>query len=122
MSNDDLPRSHSEQTDSTKLGETIGDLDPTGDAYPAEAPLGVEDPDIRADGSIARDDVETRDARQRPETGDRPPRDETRHDIMDTSTDPDRLDDESEMLGIESDSDSDAAEVTAIHELPDERR
>jgi hypothetical protein len=88
-------QSSAEQTDPTILGETVGQQDRPGDSYPPDEPLGVEDPSILHDGSIAPDDVETRAQREQPEQrqGD---------------------------AGAEGDDADRAAEVVAVHEIPEE--
>ncbi len=122
MTDANAPQSHSEQTDSTKLGETVGQVDNPGDIYPPDQPLGVEDPSILGDGSIATDDVETRSEREQPEVGDAPPKtDELGHDLLDPSDDPDRLDDEEQLVARHGDDADSAAEVAAVHEVPSDR-
>jgi hypothetical protein len=69
MTDADQPRSHSEQTDPAKLGETGARAERPGEPYPPDEPLGVDDPSILGDGRIARDDVATRTTRERPEPG-----------------------------------------------------
>jgi hypothetical protein len=69
MTDADQPRSHSEQTDPATLGETGARAERPDEPYPPEEPLGVDDPSILGDGRIARDDVETRATRERPEVG-----------------------------------------------------
>jgi len=122
MTDSNAPQSHAEQTDSTKLGETVGQADRPGDIYPPDEPLGVEDPSILADGWITTDDVESRSEREEPEVGDAPPKvDELGHDLLDPSADPDRLDDEEQLVATQgSDADS-AAEVVAVHEIPSDQ-
>ena len=122
MTDSNAPQSHAEQTDSTKLGETVGQADRPGDIYPPDEPLGVEDPSILADGWITTDDVESRSEREEPEVGDAPPEvDELGHDLLDPSADPDRLDDEEQLVATQgSDADS-AAEVVAVHEIPSDQ-
>lgn len=124
MSNDDLPRSHAEETDSTKLGESVGQADRSGDIFPPEQPLAVGDPGIRSDGSIAPDDVDIRDRREQPERVDTetPQVADLGHDLLDPSADPDRLDDEAEMIADEGDDADAAAEVAAVHVVPENRR
>lgn len=120
MSNNPLPRSHSEETDSTKLGETVGQVDRSGDVFPPDEPSAVDDPNIRADGSIAPDDVGTRAERERPEVGvdDVQEGNEFGHDLLDPSDDPDTLDDEAEMIATEGEDANGAAEVAAVHVQP----
>ena len=69
MTDANQPKSHAEQTDPTKLGETVGQRDRPGDEYPPEQPLAAADPSILQDGRISRDDVETRSEREQPEVG-----------------------------------------------------
>jgi hypothetical protein len=116
------PQSHAEQTDPTKLGESVGQADRPGDIYPPDEPLGVEDPSILDDGRIARDDVETRSERERPEVGaDHDGGADIGHDLLDPSDDPDRLDDEEQLVASYGDDADTAAEVAAVHEVPSER-
>lgn len=124
MSNTDLPRSHAEATDATKLGETVGQADRSGDVFPPDEPLAVDDPGIRADGSIAPDDVDTRDAREQPEVGadDVARSDEPGHDLLEPSPDPDVLDDEAQAIATEGTDADAAAEVAAVHVTPEDRR
>ncbi len=117
------PQSAAEATDPTKLGETVGQHDRPGDIYPPDEPLGVEDPSILDDGRIATDDVETRERRQQPEqsaqagkAGDA----DIGHDLLDPSDDPDRLDDEEQLVATRSSDADSAAEVAAVHEVPAE--
>jgi hypothetical protein len=130
MTDTDQPQSHSEQTDPTKLGETVGQHDRPGDVYPPDEPLGVEDPSILDDGQIAADDVATRSEREEPEQGEEsgPPPDDVDdlgerlgHDLIDPSADPDRLDDEGQLVAAEGDDPDRAAEVAAVHEIPREQ-
>lgn len=123
MSNDDLPRSHAEETDETKLGQTVGQPDRSGDLFPPEEPLGIDDPNVLADGSIAADDVATRADRERAEVdleGGVPER--LGHDLLDPSDDPDVLDDEAELIAVEGEDADDDAEVTAMHVTFDDSR
>jgi len=123
MTDANQPQSHAEQTDPTKLGETVGQTDRPGDVYPPDEPLAVDDPSILDDGRIATDDVETRSEREQPEVGERSGQDgdELGHDLLDPSADPDRLDDEEQMVATEGDDADSAAEVAAVHEVPSER-
>lgn len=122
MTDSNQPQSHSEQTDPTKLGETVGQHDRPGDVYPPDQPLGVEDPSILDDGRIAADDVATRSDRERPEQGESGANGaELGHDLIDPSDDPDRLDDEEQLVAVEGDDADSAAEVSAVHEVPNER-
>lgn len=122
MTDANAPQSHSEQTDSTKLGETVGEADGPDDTYPPDQPLGVEDPSILGDGWITTDDVETRSAREEPEVGDAAPMvDELGHDLLDPSDDPDRLDDEEQLVATQGDDADSAAEVAAVHVVPSDR-
>ncbi len=118
-------QSTAEETDPTKLGETVGQHDRPGDVYPPDQPLGVEDPSILNDGWIATDDVETRSEREQPEQFERPrgssDEAELGHDLLDPSANPDRLDDEEQLVASEGDDADSAAEVTAVHEVPDEK-
>lgn len=110
-----------EATDPTKLGETVGQHDRPGDIYPPDEPLGVEDPSILDDGRIASDDVESRSEREVPEQPATPPGDALGHDLLDPSADPDRLDDEEQLVAVEGDDADSAAEVTAVHDVPEEQ-
>jgi len=122
MTDANAPQSHSEQTDSTKLGETVGEADGPVDTYPPDQPLGVEDPSILGDGSITTDDVETRSAREEPEVGAAAPEvEELGHDLLDPSDDPDRLDDEEQLVATQGDDADSAAEVAAIHVVPSDQ-
>ena len=123
MTDANQPKSHAEQTDPTKLGETVGQHDRPGDTYPAEQPLAVDDPSILQDGRISRDDVETRSEREQPEVGEaqREGGADVGHDLFDPSADPDRLDDEQQMVATEGDEADSAAEVAAVHDVPRER-
>ena len=114
------PQSHAEQTDPTKLGETVGQADRSGDVYPPDEPLAVDDPSILQDGRIARDDVDTRSEREQPEraAGDRSSDTALGHDLIDPSADPDRFDDEEQMIATVGDDTDSAAEVAAVHEVP----
>lgn len=120
---DAQPESHAEETDPTKLGETVGDVDRPGDIFPPDEPLGVEDPSILADGSIARDDVESRSDRERPEVSESSVSDddELGHDLLDPSADPDLLDDTAQMVASEGDEGDSGPEVDAIHMIPSDR-
>jgi hypothetical protein len=124
MSDANPPQSHAEQTDPTMLGETVGQADRPGDVFPPDEPLGVEDPSILDDGRIAPDDVATRAERERPEAG--APgagteASELGHDLLDPSDDPDRLDDEQQLVARQGDDADSAAEVAAVHEIPNDR-
>ena len=110
MTDANQPQSHAEQTDPTTLGETIGQHDRPGDVFPPDEPLAVEDPSILDDGRIAPDDVATRAERERPG-----------HDLLDPSDDPDRLDDEEQLVARHGDDADSAAEVAAVHEIPSDR-
>jgi hypothetical protein len=114
-------QSSAEQTDPAKLGETVGQHDRPGDDYPPEEPLGVEDPSILADGRIATDDVESRSKREEPEWSDAAePNSEFGHDLLDPSDDPDLLDDEAQLVAARGADPDTAAEVAAVHEIPEE--
>lgn len=124
MSDANPPQSHAEQTDPSTLGETVGQDDRPGDVFPPDEPLVVDDPSILDDGSIASDDVATRAERERPEAG--APgagteESELGHDLLDPSVDPDRLDDEQQLIASEGDDTDSAAEVAAVHEVPSDR-
>jgi hypothetical protein len=112
------PQSHAEQTDPTKLGESVGQADRPGEIYPPDQPLGVEDPSILADSRIASDDVATRSEREQPDSAPEP---ELGHDLLDRSDDPDRLDDEAQLVASRGDDVDTAAEVAAVREIPSER-
>jgi hypothetical protein len=92
--------------------------------YPPDEPLGVEDPSILDDGRIAPDDVETRSQREQPERFDEPQgksaEEELGHDLLDPSDDPDLLDDEEQLVATQGDDADSAAEVAAVHEVPEE--
>jgi hypothetical protein len=114
-------QSSAEQTDPSKLGETVGQHDRPGDVFPPDEPLGVEDPSILADGRIAADDVATRARREEPEQPETASEDvDLGHDLLDPSADPDRLDDEAQLVATPGDDADSAAEVAAVHEVPDE--
>lgn len=117
-------QSSAEQTDPTKLGETVGQHDRPGDVYPPDEPLGVEDPSILEDGWVASDDVETRSGREEPQWSEQPApgaeKDELGHDLLDPSDDPDRLDDEEQLVAARGDDADSAAEVAAVHEVPED--
>ena len=121
MTDTNQPQSHAEQTDPTKLGETVGQDDRPGDAYPPDEPLGVEDPSILDDGRIARDDVATRSDREQPESITGGADTELGHDLLDPSDDPDRLDDEAQLVAREGDDADSAVEVAAVHTIPSDR-
>ena len=132
MTDAEQPQSHSDQTDPTTLGETVGQHDRSGDVYPPDQPLGVEDPSILGDGRIAADDVETRSDREQPEPGAGDDAEQAEaerveaervdlgHDLIDPSADPDHLDDEEPLVAHEGDDADSAAEVAAVHESPRE--
>jgi hypothetical protein len=114
-------QSSAEQTDPSKLGETVGQHDRPGDVFPPDEPLGVEDPSILADGRIAADDVAARARREQPEQPQAASEDaDLGHDLLDPSADPDRLDDEAQLVATPGDDADSAAEVAAVHEVPDE--
>jgi hypothetical protein len=117
-------QSTAEATDPSTLGEVVGQDDRPGDAYPPERPLGVEDPSILDDGRIGSDDVETRSEREQPERFDETQGSsdeaELGHDLLDPSADPDRLDDEAQLVATHGDEADSAAEVAAVHEVPEE--
>lgn len=117
MSDATSPGSGAEQTDPSVLGESVGGTDRPGDDYPPAEPLGVDDPSILADGSIAEDDVESRSDREEPEvSAERPtPAPDRVHDLLDPNDDPDRLDDEPQMIASEDDDGDSSPEVSAIH-------
>lgn len=118
-------QSSAEETDPTKLGETVGQHDRPGDVYPPDEPLGVEDPSILGDGWITTDDVETRSQREQPErseqAGGASETEDLGHDLLDPSDDPDRLDDEEQLVATQGDDADSAAEVAAVHEVPEEK-
>ena len=125
MTDANEPQSYAEATDPSKLGETVGQHDRPGDVFPPDEPLGVEDPSILDDGRIARDDVESRSDREQPERAEgdpaAPARADLGHDLLDPSADPDRLDDEEQLVAAQGDDADSAAEVAAVHDVPDER-
>jgi len=123
MSESKQPQSHAEQTDPTKLGETVGQADRPGDIFPPDQPLGVDDPSILADGRIAADDVATRSEREQSEVGEGQLGADTGlgHDLIGQSDDPDRLDDVEQLVATQGDDADNAAEVAAMHEVPRER-
>ena len=118
-------QSSAEETDPTKLGETVGQHDRPGDVYPPDEPLGVEDPSILDDGWITTDDVETRSQREQPERSEQAEgasgEEDLGHDLLDPSDDPDRLDDEEQLVATQGDDADSAAEVAAVHEVPEEK-
>jgi hypothetical protein len=118
-------QSSAEETDPTKLGETVGQHDRPGDVYPPEEPLGVEDPSILDDGWITTDDVETRSQREQPERSEQAEgasgEEDLGHDLLDPSDDPDRLDDEEQLVATQGEDADSAAEVAAVHEVPEEK-
>ena len=114
-----MSESHAEQLDASVLGQD--DTDDTDDIgadtapaadFPPQDPLGVEDPSILSDGSIADDDYATREARHRrdDDTGD----DDEGPALIDTSADPDVLDDEQQMVADQGDHDT-SPEAAAVH-------
>jgi hypothetical protein len=120
-----MSESHAEQLDASVLGEDdtddIGDDTAPAADFPPEDPLGVDDPSILADGSIADDDYATREERHRhddePDDGDGS--DDTDDGteapaLIDPSSDPDVLDDERQMLADEGDRDT-SPEASAVH-------
>jgi hypothetical protein len=125
MSNDDIPRSHAEELDDTKIGQSVGQSDQSGDVFPPDQPLAVADPTIRADGSIAPDDVASREERRRSEADadadEVRPDDLLGHDLLDPSDDADRLDDEATAVASFGEDADSAAEVAAVHVVADDR-
>jgi hypothetical protein len=119
-------QSTAEETDPAKLGETIGQHDRPGDVYPPDQPLGVEDPSILDDGWVTTDDVATRSQREQPERFEQAEgvsdEEELGHDLLDPSDDPDRLDDEEQLVATQGDDADSAAEVAAVHEVPEEKQ
>lgn len=64
----DAQSAGAEQLDPSVLGEKPGDDGLPGiEDYPPEAPLGVEDPAIDAEGSMLQDDLAIREWREEPE-------------------------------------------------------
>jgi hypothetical protein len=118
-------QSSAERTDPTKLGETVGQHDRPGDVYPPDEPLGVEDPSILGDGTVATDDVESRSVREEPELSEQSvpdaDGDELGHDLLDPSDDADRLDDEEQLVAARGDDADSTAEVAAVHDVPEEK-
>ena len=105
--------SHAEQLDPSKLGEEVGDDQRAADDFPPDQPMGVDDPSILADGSIAEDDYETRDDRHvrggEVEAGvAEPPA------LVDPGLDPDVIDDEQQLIADTGDRDS-SPEAAAVH-------
>jgi hypothetical protein len=112
------PQSSAEQTDPAKLGETVGQRDRPGDHFPPDEPLGVEDPSILGDGRITTDDLETRSWREQPEQAQGAPDEaDLGRDLLDPSDDPDRLDDEEQLVAMQGHDADSAAEVAAVHEI-----
>ena len=114
-----MSESHAEQLDASVLGEDdtddIGDDTAPAADFPPEEPLGVDDPSILADGSIADDDYATREARHRHDA-DRQHRADAGTEapaLIDPSADPDVLDDEQQMLADEGDLDT-SPEAAAV--------
>lgn len=103
--------SHSEQLDASKLGEEVGDDELAADDYPPETPMAVDDETIVRGGVIARDDVATRDARRT--DGDRTT-EAGPSGLIDTSADPDIVDDEQQLVAESGDREQ-APEADAIH-------
>jgi hypothetical protein len=108
--------SHAEQLDPTVLGEQVGDDRRPAADYPPDQPLAVEDETIRADGSIAADDVATR-ADRRNEPGG--PADDTADDtqgeaLIEPGDDPDVRDDEKQLIAETGDRDP-SPEAGAVH-------
>ena len=114
-----MSESHAEQLDASVLGEDdtgeIGDDTAPAADFPPDDPLGVDDPSILSDGSIADDDYATREARHRhaDETDDSDDGTEAPA-LIEPSADPDVLDDEQQMLADEGDRDT-SPEAAAVH-------
>ena len=109
-----MSESHAEQLDASVLGQDdTDDIDaaPAGD-FPPDEPLGVDDPSILSDGSIADDDYETRDARHRHGAAEQT--DEDGPALIEPGADPDVIDDEQQMLADEGDRDT-SPEAAAVH-------
>jgi len=110
--------SHAESLDPAVLGEEVGDDDRPAAGYPADEPLGVEDPSIIDDGIIARDDVASRDAREQPEVDPSvtrraaPARVDTG--LIDTNVSPDGNDHEERLIADSGDDDT-GPEAAALH-------
>jgi hypothetical protein len=115
-----MSESHAEQLDASVLGEDdtddIGDDTAPAADFPPDDPLGVDDPSILSDGSIADDDYATREARHRHDRdADRATdRDTDAPALIEPSADPDVLDDEQQMLADEGDRDT-SPEAAAVH-------
>lgn len=115
--------SHAEQLDPSVLGEEVGDDGRPGDAFPPDEPLAVDDPNITADGSIAPDDVETREdrlvddaARATPADGD-----DTTTLVDPEAADVPSLDDTERQLVADEATDGDGPEAAAVHVVDADR-
>jgi hypothetical protein len=99
------------------LGEDDADdigADTASTEFPPDDPLGIDDPSILADGSIADDDYATREARHRHDDGPDDRRDDEAPALIEPSADPDVLDDEQQLLADEGDRDT-SPEAAAVH-------
>ena len=104
--------SHAEQLDPTVLGEQVGDDRRPAADYPPDQPMAVEDETIRADGSIAADDVATRDERRNEPDG---RVDDTKGEaLIEPGDDPDVRDDEQQLIADTGDRDR-SPEAGAVH-------
>ena len=133
-----MSESHAEQLDESVLGEDdtddieagSPDASPTA-GFPPDQPLGVDDPAILSDGSIAEDDYAAREARhrhagdpddERDERDDSRASDEPAPALIEPGADPDVLDDEQQLIADEADEgDLDTSpEAAAVH-ITDDR-
>jgi hypothetical protein len=115
-----MSESHAEQLDASVLGQDDTDhvdAAPAAD-FPPDEPLGVDDPSILADGSIADDDYETREARHRHGNDDAADADDDAPSLIEPGADPDMIDDEQQMLADEGDRDT-SPEAAAVHVIDD---
>jgi hypothetical protein len=109
--------SHAESLDPSVLGEEVGDDDRPAADYPPDEALAVEDPSIVDEGLIARDDVATRDRRQRPEVDGsvtEPVRERFTDGLIDTNVSPDGNDHEERLIADRGDADT-GPEADALH-------
>ncbi len=109
-----MSESHAEQLDPSVLGERVGDERRPAADFPPDEPLAVDDPNIVAGGVIARDDVESREARHT----DRGVRadDASAPGLIEPGDDPDVRDDEQQMVADAGDRVPEAAaEAAAVH-------
>ena len=112
------PRSHAEETDASKLGDTPGGVDRPGDVYPPDEPLGAEDVVGREGLVDDPDSVRERAAREEPEELPVEP-EPLGHDLLDPSEDPDHLDVEQQAVARRGTDADAAAEVAAVRNEDD---